>query len=125
MIDEEDAASKPPPVILKEEFKPAPEDANRPIGSERAFLKAREQNLDLESKIGKTQIVSVEAAAPGTLPSGAAQPGNWTICDIFPHYLLLGWYCEVCKCLLKDSTSYLDHINGKKRMLSLNIFLIS
>lgn len=63
-------------MIVKEEFQPAPEDANRPIGSERAFLKAREQNLDLESKIGKTQIVSVEAAAPGTLPNGAAQPGN-------------------------------------------------
>jgi U4/U6.U5 tri-snRNP component SNU23 len=26
-----------------------------------------------------------------------------------------GFYCEDCQCLLKDSSSYLDHINGKKR----------
>lgn len=26
-----------------------------------------------------------------------------------------GYYCEVCECLLKDSASYLDHINGKRR----------
>jgi hypothetical protein len=26
-----------------------------------------------------------------------------------------GFFCEVCMCLLKDSASYLDHINGKKR----------
>merc|ERR1712227_7594 len=24
-----------------------------------------------------------------------------------------GFYCSVCECLLKDSITYLDHINGK------------
>jgi U4/U6.U5 tri-snRNP component SNU23 len=26
-----------------------------------------------------------------------------------------GYFCEVCECMLKDSVSYIDHINGKKR----------
>ena len=64
------------------------------MGSERAFLKARQQTIDLESKVGKIEVInptSVEGAV------GA------------------GFFCEVCSSLLKDSTSYLDHINGKKR----------
>ena len=24
------------------------------------------------------------------------------------------FYCELCKCALKDSTAWFDHINGKK-----------
>lgn len=30
-----------------------------------------------------------------------------------------GWYCDVCDCLLRDSASYLDHINGKKHQRKL------
>ena len=31
------------------------------------------------------------------------------------HYVVLqaGYYCSVCDCILRDSQSYLDHINGK------------
>jgi len=34
-----------------------------------------------------------------------------------------GWYCFECKCQLKDSHTYLDHINGKKhqRMLGMSM----
>lgn len=27
--------------------------------------------------------------------------------------LQAGYYCNVCECILRDSQSYLDHINGK------------
>lgn len=80
----------------KEEFKHAEEGAAGPMGSERAFLKARETKLsaDLESKVGRVEIIkpnSIEFARGGA-----------------------GYFCEVCQCLLKDSASYLDHCNGKR-----------
>lgn len=34
-----------------------------------------------------------------------------------------GYYCSVCDCILRDSMSYLDHINGKyhNRALGMNM----
>merc|ERR1712228_34924 len=34
-----------------------------------------------------------------------------------------GYYCNVCECSLKDSSTYLDHINGRKhqRRLGMNM----
>lgn len=29
------------------------------------------------------------------------------------YQLQAGYYCSVCDCILRDSASYLDHINGK------------
>jgi len=46
--------------------------------------------LDLDKKIGKHEVVGVDAARGG-------------------------YFCETCDCTLKDSSAYLDHINGKKR----------
>ncbi|KAL4438504.1 hypothetical protein ABPG77_000152 [Micractinium sp. CCAP 211/92] len=57
----------------------------------RANLKARDYQIDLAAKLHKTQVVSV------TMP--LAQQA--------------GYYCNVCDCILRDSQSYLDHINGK------------
>ena len=65
------------------------------MGSDRAFLKARQAPIDLESKVGKSQVIN-----PTTVEGSTSA----------------GFYCEVCACLLKDSQSYLDHINGKKRI---------
>lgn len=66
---------------------------------ERDLLAARDQKLDLSSKIGKTQVVNQN----GSL---ADQPG---------------YYCAVCECIIRDSTNYLDHINGKRRKI-FNLF---
>ncbi len=64
-----------------------------PLGSERAFLNARAQKVDLDGKVGISEIIN---------------PTDATMRDA-------GFWCEVCSCLLKDSASYLDHINGKRR----------
>jgi U4/U6.U5 tri-snRNP component SNU23 len=73
------------------------------MGSDRAFLKPRKDKLDLESKVGKIEMIN-----PTTV-EGATSAGFW---------------CEVCACLLKDSASYLDHINGKKRMSEIYFLMI-
>ncbi|PSC74503.1 Zinc finger matrin-type 2 [Micractinium conductrix] len=57
----------------------------------RANLKARDYQIDLANKLHKTQVVSV------TMPLSQQA----------------GYYCSVCDCVLRDSQSYLDHINGK------------
>ena len=62
--------------------------------AQRAPLIRRDQRLSLETKIGKTSVVSATGSRTG------------------------GYFCEVCQCALKDSGAYLDHINGRKRMSS-------
>ena len=47
--------------------------------------------VDLESRVGKTRIIDSQRSKKS------------------------GYYCDVCDCVLKDSVSFLDHINGKKR----------
>ncbi len=65
----------------------------------RANLKARDYKLDFSSTIGKTTLVSAT--------SSLAQRG--------------GYYCDVCDVLLKDSKTYVDHINGRKHQQKLNM----
>lgn len=85
---------------LREEFRAAESNASGPIGSERAFLKARERKLGLEDRAGKVEIIN-PADAEGQKA---------------------GFWCEVCSVLLKDSASYLAHVNGKKRKFDLVLF---
>jgi U4/U6.U5 tri-snRNP component SNU23 len=83
--------------VRKEEFLPAEPGAQGPAGSKRAYLKARTDKVELDAHLGKTQVVTMSAI-------GGQQGGYW---------------CETCKCLLKDSNAYLDHINGKKHQRAL------
>jgi U4/U6.U5 tri-snRNP component SNU23 len=96
--DAQDTSSSKAKAARKEEFMKADEGAQGPMGSERAFLKVREERVDLESKVGKTQVINQSELERG---AGA------------------GYFCETCNCLLKDSISYLDHINGKKHLRAL------
>jgi U4/U6.U5 tri-snRNP component SNU23 len=66
---------------------------------ERAKLKARQFDLNLKVPLGKTQII-------GNTTSLSQQAG---------------FYCSVCECVLKDSVTYLDHINGKWHMRALGM----
>jgi len=101
--DETVAFKKDIPVLprgfkgTREEFCAADVGAVGPEGSARAYLRMREKKVALEAKLGKTQIITT-ATAPD-------KQG--------------GWWCEVCKCLLKDSMNYLDHINGRKHQRAL------
>ena len=90
----------------KEEFQPALKGSAGPEGSDRAFLKARQSKVDLESKVGTTEMVSAESAATAAASDGVVKTG-------------VGWHCKVCDCFLKDSHTYLDHINGRKHQRKL------
>lgn len=58
---------------------------------ERSNLRQRDFQVDLTSRLGKTQVVGFNT----------------------PLNQQAGWFCNVCNCVLRDSQSYLDHINGK------------
>jgi U4/U6.U5 tri-snRNP component SNU23 len=58
---------------------------------ERSALKTRDYQVDLASRVGRAQVIGLNT----------------------PLSQQAGYYCSVCDCVLKDSASYLDHINGK------------
>lgn len=66
---------------------------------QRKPLKHRDYQVDLESRLGKTQVVT----------------------PVAPLSQQAGYYCSVCECVVKDSANYLDHINGKKHQRALGM----
>jgi U4/U6.U5 tri-snRNP component SNU23 len=108
------------PEDEKEEFVPAEKGAVGPEGSERAYLKARKARVDLESKVGTSEIISAEAAATTRLYSEkSALDGREVGAGDGVVKTGVGWHCKVCDCFLKDSHTYLDHINGRKHQRKL------
>eukprot|EP00894_Picocystis_sp_ML_P003854 jgi/Pico_ML_1/54371/g4730.t1 len=61
---------------------------------ERARLTHRDQEVVLDQRLGQAQVFSASG----------------------PRHQQPGYYCNVCECVLKDSKSYVDHINGKKHL---------
>jgi len=94
----------------KEEFMAATAGAAGPGISKRAFLKARTRKVNLESKVGQSEIISAEALSSNDIDitDGVTKSSTG-----------IGWHCKVCDCFLKDSLTYLDHINGKKHQRKL------
>jgi len=63
-----------------------------PEGSKRAYLKSREEDLNLEAKVNQRRVIT----------------------DATPLNEVGGYHCELCQCTLTDSSTWLDHINGTK-----------
>jgi len=100
-----------------EEFVPAASGAVGPQSSKRAFLKARTNRIrSLDAKIGSVEIVNPEAAATS---KSVASDGGLIDKDSAVTKSGIGWHCKVCDCFLKDSLTYLDHINGRKHQRNL------
>lgn len=93
-VDEQpNASSSRANRAIRQEFAAAGEDDAGPMGSDRAFLRARDGRLGLEERAGKVEIIN---------PTDA-------------EGLKAGFWCETCSVLLKDSAAYLSHVNGKRR----------
>ncbi|KAL8115020.1 uncharacterized protein LOC141668769 [Apium graveolens] len=83
--------------LKEEEAKSKGKSKGPPV--QRKPLKHRDYEVDLESRLGKTQVVT----------------------PIAPLSQQAGYFCPVCECVVKDSANYLDHINGKKHQRALGM----
>jgi hypothetical protein len=87
-VDEDEGPTKVR-RLTKEEFQAAGEGAVGPIGSERAFLKSRTGKVDLDSKVGKTEVINP------TLSNEARGAGFW---------------CETCRYVYHTNITIIDTI---------------
>eukprot|EP00770_Monocercomonoides_exilis_P014017 MONOS_13964.1-p1 / transcript=MONOS_13964.1 / gene=MONOS_13964 / organism=Monocercomonoides_exilis_PA203 / gene_product=Zinc-finger of C2H2 type containing protein / transcript_product=Zinc-finger of C2H2 type containing protein / location=Mono_scaffold00912:21259-22628(+) / protein_length=221 / sequence_SO=supercontig / SO=protein_coding / is_pseudo=false len=76
-----------------------PKREKSPVRKGTEFLKMRDTEVDITSNIGKSTFVTANMEK--------SQTG--------------GYWCELCQCLLKDSTSWLDHINGTRHQAKMGM----
>ncbi|KAG2491987.1 hypothetical protein HYH03_009718 [Edaphochlamys debaryana] len=97
--DDEDREETPAEIRRRKRLERDP--LHQGLIVERTLLKQRDYSIDLTSRLGKTQVVGFNT----------------------PLNQQAGWFCNVCNCVLRDSQSYLDHINGKwhNRALGMNM----
>ncbi|KAH9259132.1 hypothetical protein BASA81_002752 [Batrachochytrium salamandrivorans] len=74
-------------------------NAEGPTGSQKAFLDVSQRSLDLDSKVGKFEKVE-----------GSRQAG---------------FHCPACDVYFQDSSSLLDHVNGREHLARLGYSLIT
>jgi U4/U6.U5 tri-snRNP component SNU23 len=112
----------------REEFVHAASGAAGPQLSKRAFLKARTGKVDslIDAKIGSVEIIHPDAAAGGGGSGASAVRAKTSRPDGGDDNVAavvtksgVGWHCKICDCFLKDSHTYLDHINGRKHQRNL------
>lgn len=90
----------------KTQEKPEEELETLVLPNERTeFLKARQHNLKLEAKVGKTLTIAKDASGSGSLKGRSP------------------FFCAVCDVDFNDSHSYVDHLNGRRhnRILGMNM----
>ena len=90
-----------------EESKDAPKSHSTtyfgPDGQERTFIQAREKRLALDRNVGQRKVV-ISTSIQFQIITDSSKESEAG-----------GYWCDVCKCSLKDNRAWLDHINGRKR----------
>ncbi|OAE25486.1 hypothetical protein AXG93_1543s1000 [Marchantia polymorpha subsp. ruderalis] len=92
---------------------------------QRKPLKHRDYEVDLTSRLGKTQACVLRVIA---YVDGNNEDNFCVLCtslqvvtQVAPLSQQAGYFCSVCECVVKDSANYLDHINGKKHQRALGM----
>ncbi|XP_031698406.1 zinc finger matrin-type protein 2-like, partial [Anarrhichthys ocellatus] len=88
----------------------------------RDLLRHRDYKVDLESKLGKTIVITKTTPqaemggyqTPASSSSSSSPPQDEPRSDWLLVFFSFSYYCNVCDCVVKDSINFLDHINGKK-----------
>lgn len=74
-------------------------NAEGPVGSQKAFLDVSQRSLDLNAKVGKFEKVE-----------GSRQAG---------------FHCPACDLYFQDSSSLLDHVNGREHLARMGFSLVT